>query len=52
MTRPPPSTRTPAPGFMKLTILVDSSLVIITTYLVRLINAWELRRFFKKEINF
>ena len=48
MTRPRPSTRTPAPGFMKLIILVDPSYVIITTYSVRLINAWELRRFLKK----
>ena len=36
---PCPSIRTPAPGIMKLTILVDPSLVIITTYLVCLINA-------------
>ena len=50
---PRPSTRTPAPGVMKFTILVDPSLVIITTYLVCLINAWEQRRrFFKKYINF
>ena len=47
------STRTPAPGVMKFTILVDPSLVIITTYLVCLINAWEQRRgFFKKYSNF
>ena len=37
---------------MKFTILVDPSLVIITTCLVCLINAWEWRRFFKKHINF
>ena len=36
-----PSTRIPAPGVMKFTILIDPSLVIITTYLVFLIYAWE-----------
>ena len=45
----PPSTRIPTPGVIKLTKLVDSSLVIITTYLVSLIYAWELRRRFKKK---
>ena len=34
---PRPCTKPPAPGVMKLTILVDPSLVIITTYLVYLI---------------
>ena len=29
-----PNTRTPAPGVMKLTILVDASLFIITVYLI------------------
>ena len=33
--------KTPGPGVMKFTILVDLSLVIITTYLVCLIYAWE-----------
>ena len=45
----PPPTRTPAPGVMKFTFLVDPSLVIITTYLVCLIYAWELRRRFLKK---
>ena len=36
---PRPSTRTPDQRVMKFTILVDPSLVIITTYLVCLINA-------------
>ena len=36
-----PSTRTPAPGVMKFTILVARSVVIITRYLVCLIYAWE-----------
>ena len=31
----------PAPGVMQLAILVDPSLIIITTYLICLINAWE-----------
>ena len=35
------STGKPTPGVMKFKILVDPSLVIITTYLVCLINAWE-----------
>ena len=35
---------------MKFTILEDPSLVIITTYMVCLIYAWELRRRFFKEI--
>ena len=39
-----PSTRTPAPGVMKLTILVDRSLVIITIYVV-------CPKFLKKYIN-
>ena len=43
-----PSTRTPTPRVMKFTILVDPSLVIITTYLVCLIKDWEKRRFFKE----
>ena len=48
-----PSTRTPAPGVMKFTILLHPSFVIITIYLVSLINAWEQRRrLFKKYINF
>ena len=47
-----PCTRTPAPGVMKFTIFIDPSLVIITTYLVFLIYAWEKRRFFKKCSNF
>ena len=34
---------------MKFTILVDPSFVIITTYLVCLIYAWELRRRFLKK---
>ena len=34
-----PSTKTPAPGVMKLKMLVDSSLVIKTLYLVCLIYA-------------
>ena len=38
---PSPSFRTPTPGVMKFTILVDPSLVIITIYLDCLINAWE-----------
>ena len=38
---PRPCTRTPAPGVMKFIILVDSSLVIITTYLDCLIYDWE-----------
>ena len=47
------STRTPTPGVMKFTILVDPSVVIITTYMVCLIYAWELRRrFLKKYSNF
>ena len=33
--------KNPAPGVMKLTILVDPSLITITTYLVCLIYAWE-----------
>ena len=37
-----PSTRIPAPRVMKIIILVDPSLVIITnTYIVCLIYAWE-----------
>ena len=36
-----PNTRTPVPGIMKLTILVDPFLVNITIYLVCLICAWE-----------
>ena len=36
-----PSTRIPVPGVMKFTILVDSSLNVITTYMVCLIYAWE-----------
>ena len=49
----PQHIKTPAPGVMKFTILVDPSLVIITKYLVCLINAWEQRRrLFKKYINF
>ena len=51
-----PSTRTLPRWlwFMKFTILVDPSLVIITIYryLVCLIYEFELRRFFKKYINF
>ena len=35
-----PSARTPAPGVMKFTILVDPSLVIITKNIVCLIYAW------------
>ena len=38
---PHPSTRTPAPGVMKFTILADPSLVIINIYLVCLIYSWE-----------
>ena len=34
------STRTPAPGVMKFTTLVDFSFVVITLYLVCLINVW------------
>ena len=33
--------KTAAPGVMKVTILVDPYLVIITTYLYCLIYAWE-----------
>ena len=44
-----PSTRAPAPGVMKLTILVEPSLVIITAYLVCLIYVWEKRRRFLKK---
>ena len=33
--------KNPAPGVMKFTILVDPSLIIITTYLVCLIYAWK-----------
>ena len=33
--------KTPGPGVMKFTILVDSSLVISTIYLVCLIDAWK-----------
>ena len=40
---PCPGTRTHAPGAMKFIILVVSSLVIITVYLVSLICAWEQR---------
>ena len=50
---PRPCTRTPAPEVMKFTILVDLSFVIISTYLVCLIYAWEQRRrFLKKYSNF
>ena len=50
---PRPSTRTPAPGVMKFTNWVEPSLVIITTYLVCLIYALDVRRrFLKKYINF
>ena len=46
------NTKTPASGFKKFTIVVDPSLVIITTYLVSLINVLEWRRrFLKKYIN-
>ena len=46
--RPCPSTRTPVPGVMKFTILVDPSLVIITDAyrIVCLIHAQEKRRRF------
>ena len=44
--------RAPTPGVMKITILVDSSLVIITIHLVCLICAWEQRRFLKKQCIF
>ena len=47
---PCPSARTPAQGVMKVTILVDPSLVIITIYLVCLINVLEERRKFLKGI--
>ena len=33
--------RTPALGVMKFTILLDPSFVIITLYLICLIDAWE-----------
>ena len=36
-----PNIKTPALGVMKVTILVDPSLFIITIYLVCLIYAWE-----------
>ena len=42
----PPSTRTPAPGVMKFTILVDTSLVIIIIHLVCLNHVPEQRRKF------
>ena len=41
--------RTPSPGVMKFTILVDPSLVIITLHLVCLFYAWEKRRRIKKK---
>ena len=41
-----PNIRTTALGVMKLTILVDPSLVIISIYIVHLIYAWEYRRKF------
>ena len=48
-----PNKRTPAPGVMKFTILVDLALIIITLHLVCLNHAPELRRrFFKKYINY
>ena len=41
--------KNPCAGVMNLTLLVDHSLVIVTTYLVCLIYAWEWRsRFLKK----
>ena len=43
---PSPNTRTPAPGVMKLTILVDASLFIITVYLICL--AWSGEKDFKE----
>ena len=43
---PNPSTRIPAPGVIRFTILVDPSLFIITTYLVCPIHAWEKRSIF------
>ena len=36
-----PYHKNPCPGVMKFTILLDPFLVIITTYLVCLIYAWE-----------
>ena len=45
------STRNPTPGVMKFPILVDHSLVIITTYLVCPIYAREQRRRFLKKYN-
>ena len=45
---PKPQHKNPCPGVMKLPILVDRSLVIITIYLVYLIYAWEQRRRFFK----
>ena len=48
-----PRTRTPAPGVMECTNLVDPSLVITTIHFVCLNHAPELRRrFFMKYINF
>ena len=38
---PRSGTRTLSPGFMKFTVFVEPSLVIITIYLVCLIYAWE-----------
>ena len=46
---PRPSTRTPALGVIKVNILVDPSLVIITIYFVCLIYAWEQRKRFLKK---
>ena len=42
----------PCPGGHEIYNLVDPSLVIITTYLVCLIYAWEQRKIFKEIMHF
>ena len=49
--RPCPSTRTLALGVMQFITFADPYLVIMTTYVDRLINAQEQRRGFLKEIH-
>ena len=47
-----PSIRTPAPGFMKFTILVDLSLVIITIYRICVIHTLVYTKRGQEEVHF